>query len=706
MTMTIMKKLLALLCVVLVAVSCSDNIDSSINVDYGEGAVRLGVVTRTAESSAIDADTPVVIKIYKVEDEEQQLIRRYTSVNDVPETLALLAGNYVAKVQVGDKQAVSFDNKYYYGEAEFAVEAGIVTPVTVDCKLLSTVVSVAYDASVTEKLSEGYFTTVAIAESYDADAIESGDVLSLKYTESKDGYVIMPEGQTSLYWHFEGTHPEEGDIVKEGLIENIKPAAKYTITFKYSQDAPGNLVFEATVDESVEEYDDTIIFSPDPVVLGDGFDMTEMQLSTTASRKYNVTSLAAIKTMNVTIDGVEYNLLAEAPAGITVAKIDDMTYTVTVANSFFNGVTGGKQSLSFYIEDVDGGTLKDKAIEYNVQGITPLSAEDYSLWFGTATFKANVVNTAASSVKIAYSTDGTSWTEVAAVVAGDGIYKADIADFACAKNYSYKLIVDGVEYGKSLQLATSAGAQIPNGDMERWHKSTWWLPYGQSDAPFWLTGNEGGNMAGAILTQPSDSEDDDKDKEKEFAANDDIRPGSTGSRYAYLKSQKATVMGIGKFAAGNLFTGTFAMNGLDGIVTFGRDFAFTAKPKSMSFWMKNNEGTINEGSHATGTDKYTAMILITDGTTYAVNTKDENTFIQITKDGMESLDGVIGYGFLTGTDSRSEWTEETIEITYREDMKNVKPKKIVVSFTPSGYGDYFCGSTSSWMYVDDIVLNY
>ena len=684
-----MKKLLALLSVVLVAVSCSDNIDSSINVDYGEGAVRLGVVTRTAESSAIDAETPVVIKIYKVENEEQQLIRRYTSVNDVPETLALLAGNYVAKVQVGDKQAVSFYNKYYYGEAKFAVEAGIVTPVTVDCKLLSTVVSVAYDASVTEKLSEGYFTTVAIAESYDADAIESGDVLSLKYTESKDGYVIMPEGQTSLYWHFEGTHPEEGDIVKEGLIENIKPAAKYTITFKYSKDAPGNLVFEATVDESVEEYDDTIIFSPDPVVLGDGFDMTETQLSTTASRKYNVTSLAAIETMNVTIDGVEYNLLESAPAGITVTKIDDMTYTVYVENSFFNGVTGGKQSLSFYIKDADGGELDNKAIEYNVQGITPLSAEDYSLWFGTATFKANVVNTAASSVKIAYSTDGTSWTEVAAV-AGDGIYKADIADFACAKNYSYKLIVDGVEYGKSLQLATPAGAQIPNGDMERWSKPTWWLPYGEGDAPFWLTGNEGGNMAGATLTQSSD----------------DVRPGSAGSKSAYLKSQKATVMGIGKFAAGNLFTGTFAMNGLDGIVTFGRDFTFTAKPKSLSFWMKNNEGTIDEGSKASGTDKYTAMILITDGTTYAVNTKDESTFIQITKEGMESLKGVIGYGFLTGADSRSEWTEETIEITYREDMKNVKPKKIVVSFTPSGYGDYFCGSTSSWMYVDDIVLNY
>jgi hypothetical protein len=291
-------------------------------------------------------------------------------------------------------------------------------------------------------------------------------------------------------------------------------------------------------------------------------------------------------------------------------------------------------------------------------------------------------------VKIAYSTDGTTWTEVAAVAAGSGIYTANSSEFACAKNYTYKLVVDGVEYGKTLALTTAAGAQIPNGDMERWSKPTFWLPYGEGDAPFWLTGNEGGNMAGAVLTQPST----------------DVRPGSTGSQSAYLKSQKASVMGIGKFAAGNLFTGTFAMSGLDGTVTFGRDFSFAGKPKSLSFWMKNNEGTINEGSKASGTDIYTIMVLITDGTTYAVNTKDESTFLSM--DSLATRDGIIAYGYIQGSDSRAEWTEETIQINYREDMKSVTPKKIVVSFTPSGYGDYFCGSTSSWMYVDDIVLNY
>ena len=667
--------------VILVAVSCSNDIDNSVEMASGEGAMRLGVAMPTDLSTE-----DVVIKIYKVENDEQKLIRRYEAMADVPEYLALLSGEYMAKVQVGEKHAVSFDEKYYYGEQSFSVESNIVTPVTVDCKLQSTVVAVNYDATVAEKLNEGYFTTVAIAESYDSAAIAKGDVLALTYEESKDGYVVMPEGETSLYWHFEGTHPIEGDIVKEGLIENIKASARYTITLKYSKDAPGNLVFEATVDEYVEEFNDTIIFSPDPTVLGDGFDMSETQFSTTAARTYNITSLAAINTLTMSIGGEQFDLLNNAPAGVEVVKSDDLSYKVVVSDEFFANVAGGNQTLSFYVQDVDGGKL-NKEINYLVQGVMPLATTDYDLWFGNVTFKAIVIDSA-SSVKIAYSADGATWTEVDAVAGANNTYTAAGSNFAAERNYTYKLVVEGVDAGKALTHQTAAGAQIPNGDMERWSKPSWWLPYGDGDAAFWLTGNEGGNMAGATLTQPSD----------------DVRPGSAGTQSAYLKSQKASVMGIGKFAAGNLFTGTFAMNGLDGIVTFGRDFKFTAKPQSLSFWMKNNEGTINEGSQASGTDMYTIMVLITDGTTYAVNTKDTSTFLS-----MESLatrDGIIAYGYLQGTDSRAEWTKETINITYREDMKSVKPKKIVVSFTPSGYGDYFCGSTSSWMYVDDIVLNY
>ena len=644
--------------------------------------MRLGV----ALQQSISAEEDVVIKIYKVEGEEHNLVRRYTSLNDVPEHLALLAGDYVAMAQVGEKHIVSFDKKYYVGESSFTIEAGRVANVTVDCKIQSTIVRVEYDSSVVEKLDAGYFTNVSVAESYDADAIATGDIHSLRYEESAEGYYVLPAEQTTLFWHFEGNHSVEGPIVKEGKIEDVKPSVKYTLALKYSKDAPGGLIIEATVDESFEEYDDTLIFSPDPTVMGEGFNEKEQQLSI-VTRTYNVASLANISTMTITVDGQVYDLLAGDVAGVNVVKSDDMNYKVTITDEFFKVVAGGQYAVCFNIEDIDGGNLK-KDINYNVQGIMPLASGDYNLWHGNVTFKANVVDTSATTIKVAYSTDGATWTEVDAVAVGNGLYTAENADFACDRNYSYKLVVNNVDCGKTLTIATPTGAQIPNGDMERWSKPTWWLPYGEGDAPFWLTGNEGGNMADATLTQPST----------------DVRPGSTGTQSAYLKSQKASVMGIGKFAAGNLFTGTFAMSGLDGIVTFGRDFQFAGKPKSLSFWMKNNEGTIDEGSQASGTDMYTIMVLITDGTTYAVNTKNTSTFL--TMESLATRDGIIAYGYLQGTDSRAEWTQETINITYREDMKSVTPKKIVVSFTPSGYGDYFCGSTSSWMYVDDIVLNY
>ena len=672
---------------VLVVAACSKDTETRVEVATDGGAMRLSV----AAQADVMANDSVVIKIYKVEGEEESLIRRYSSLNDVPEYLSLLAGDYVAKVQVGEKHAVSYDQKCYYGESAFEVKAGEVAAVTVDCKLHSTIVAVNYDATVAEKLSEGYFTTVAIAESYDAGAIATGDVLSLTFEESKEGYVVMPEGQTSLYWHFEGTHPVEGDIVKEGLIENIKSSARYTITLKYSEDAPGSLVFEATVDESIEECDDTIIFSPDPTILGDGFDMTEEQLSTTASRTYNVASLAAISTMTITIDGTEYDLLASVPEGITVDKSDDLNYKVTVNEAFFNAVAGGDQALVFYVEDVDGGKV-EKEVAYSVQGVMPLTNADYDLWFGNVTFKANVINTAATSVKIAYSADGSTWTEVDAVAAADGTYTATGADFAAEKNYTYKLVVDSADAGKALTHQTAPGAQIPNGDMESWSTSGGVVyPYAAGASPFWLTGNDGAAMAGATLTQSST----------------DVRPGSTGQYSAYLKSQKAAVMGIGKFAAGNLFVGTFSMSGLNGTVNFGRDFNFTAKPKSLSFWMKHNEGTINEnsGKPASGLDMCTANVIITNWTEpYAVDTSNTDTFFTMAD--LATMEGVIGYGYYQTTSSNTEWTEYTLDITYREDMKDAKPTKLVVSFTPSGYGDYFCGSTDSWMYVDDIVFNY
>ena len=656
------------------------------SVQYaGEGAVKMSV----ALAADVADDQTISIKIYKVDDlGERQLVRRYTSLNDVPDYLSLLADDYVAVVEVGEKRVASFDEKCYRGETEFTISGGNVENVTVDCQLLSTIAAVEYDATIAEKLSAGYNTIIAVADSYDAQAVKTGDVHSLKYTESKEGYYLMPEAQTTLAWHFEGKHPAEGDIVAEGVIENVKASAKYTVKLKYSKDADGMLVISATVDETIEEFDDNISFSPDPTIVGDGFAIENVQSSVSGALTYNVAALANIKIMKLTADNVTFDLLSADVDGVTVVKTDDLNYKITIDEAFFVNVPGGQSAITFYIEDVDGGKLT-KDVVYDAQGVMPLTSSDYDLWTGDVTFSANVLSSA-SSVKIAYRLAGGEWSELTATAAGEGVYTASATGFAAEKQYEYKLILDSATKGKALNYATEAGSQVPNSDMEHWYQngSAAYYPFLQGAQAFWLTGNDGSQKANVNLTVPST----------------DVRPGSTGTYSAYLQSVKAAVGGIGKFAAGNLFTGTFSMKGLNGLVGFGRDFTFNAKPKSFSVWLKNKAGNINEnsGSPASGLDVNQVMVILTTwDEAHVVDTSNTDTFISY--DMLGTMEGVVAYGTYRTQETKESWYEQTIDLTY---VSDVKPTKVVISFASSAYGDYFCGSTESYMYVDDMRFNY
>lgn len=160
-------------------------------------------------------------------------------------------------------------------------------------------------------------------------------------------------------------------------------------------------------------------------------------------------------------------------------------------------------------------------------------------------------------------------------------------------------------------------------------------------------------------------------------------------------------MGIGKFAAGNLFVGRFVrVDGMGGIVEFGRPFDFNARPKAIRFWMKNNQGTINEGSHTSGTDLAKIYCCLTDRN-FTVNTNDESTLFTPAI----TTDGILASAYYDSTESHSEWTLIEIPFEYRDNL-TTKPTILLLTFTCSGYGDYFTGSTDSFMYIDDVELVY
>ena len=65
---------------------------------------------------------------------------------------------------------------------------------------------------------------------------------------------------------------------------------------------------------------------------------------------------------------------------------------------------------------------------------------------------------------------------------------------------------------------------------------------------------------------------------------------------------------------------------------------------------------------------------------------------------------IIAYGELNLTQGQTDWKDFSIKLEYR--TKERKPKYIIVVASASKYGDYFTGSTTSTLWLDDFNLSY
>ena len=681
-----MKKVLnIIICAAFALLSVACNQTGELDMAAGEGVVSLNVNIASTRAD-IDPNGAFELKIYRyanAEKSERELVRKYTALADVPEYIWLIQDNYAVQVKVGEKELASFDTKHYIGVADFEIVAGQIASVNVNCQLFNTPVKVNYDETVAKHFTKSFYTYVCASDSFDLTDAQQGNVPTLKYTETKTGYFILPDSCSNLSWYFCGSDGEE-EIVSQGVIENIEANKYYSLSFKYSKDAPGQLVISATIDYSVDHRVDQVPFSPDPTVKSVGFSIDEPIYYTGGSYEYNVTALDNITTLVITYGEQTFDLLAGSYNGISVVKTNAKNYTVTLSEQFFALLYGGEQTFAFRIKDASGGVGYQECVCY-AAGI--LAIESYDLWFSTAALAAYSYTN--DNLTAGYRVAGGEWNYVALTASEQNVYTATATGLATATTYEYALFSNGVQVGLSRTLTTVAGAQIPESDFEAWSTD----PADNARCPgalfynlFWDTGNHA--TASMNLGQLTTEKDD-------------VREGATGVYSAYMKSMKAAVMGIGKFAAGNLFVGRFVrIDGTGGIVEFGRDFEFNARPKAIRFWMKNNQGTINEGSHTSGTDLAKIYCCLTDRK-FTVNTNKSETFFSPTI----VTDGILASAVMETTESHSEWTLVEIPIEYRDNL-TTKPTTLVLTFTCSGYGDYFTGSTNSWMNVDDVEFVY
>lgn len=264
---------------------------------------------------------------------------------------------------------------------------------------------------------------------------------------------------------------------------------------------------------------------------------------------------------------------------------------------------------------------------------------------------------------------------------------------------------DGSEEGitsEAVDFTTEAQTPLPNGNLDSWYQSgKTWYPVTENDynvsGSFWDSSNPGTTTgAGALVN-------------KNPTQGNSTTVHTSGGQSAELKSQYASAFGIGKFAAASLYTGKFnSLVGTNGAkIDFGQPFV--SRPTALHGWFHYTSGKIDyrgnntpEGLGEKGSDDLCSIYIALSKKQKQVNNTDTSTFLDLEND-----TDIIAYGRLDDTEAvtTNVWKEFTLNFKYKT-LEPLDTYYLIIVFSASKYGDYFTGSTSSVMYVDDLELIY
>ena len=274
----------------------------------------------------------------------------------------------------------------------------------------------------------------------------------------------------------------------------------------------------------------------------------------------------------------------------------------------------------------------------------------------------------------------------------DGTFSCCLKHLKPLTTYSVRACSDDNK-GNEITVTTKATQDLPDGDFENWWlNGKIWCPWaeGALEWPtgnrFWDTGNTGAATLGESNVKPSD-----------------YVPEGLSGKSVELKTEFKGFAGIGKLAAGSIYSGNYKKtDGTNGILDFGR--TWTLRPTKLRGYYQYTNGDINysnkEMEYLKGRpDTCSIYIALTDWTTpYEIRTNPNNRQLFD-----KNASYILGYGELEQGTSMDSYEEFEIEIKYRN--TSIEPSYIMITCASSKYGDYFTGSTSSVLYVDQLSLD-
>lgn len=670
------------------------------------------------------------IRIYSGE----TLVQKYQGIDNVPEQIQLVSGDYSVRVTAGDSVAASFEQRFFEGKKDFSIEKGTTSTVEVNCGIANTVVAIAWDESLKEIFKEDYQVTVTSS---------TGELVYSSANANAKGYFNLPEDNRKLTCKFSATTLGGKTYESSSELSDLSPATLYNLTYSYKETEIGP-IGGAALNIKVEEVPlgdtYTITLKQRPVIVckdvdGQSYDLEQpmyLELNTQVDYSIQVSTSSALTSLifrneRFTEWGGSDNELdiltlneqdteAWKNVGISVSEkkqsLNGDVYTICFAKDLMAKMTAKEGSVETSIEAVDAEG-KSRVAVWNVVAsdatVKTSETKPYEVWTSKATLHGEILRDMFFTPKFRYrvKTESSEWIMVDADLSEKSFSK-EIKGLTPGTTYEYQAM-DGEQVSSvTCEFTTETEFQPENAGFEYTSGSSPIVIYGGGQQMWWDTGNHGSASMGKNVTTP------------------DTSVKHSGNQSILLSSQFVGLAGIlGKFAAGNLFAGKYLKtDGTDGVLGWGRPSI--SRPKALKVWVRYEPGTVDNGGSyiANGaTDQGIIYVAVGDWTgqegqnddggvetwPFVVKTKNSESLFSTDK-GTYSGDGTIAYGERVFTEAYKDGTnlkELTIDLDY-DNYGGVqrKPTSIIIVASASRYGDYFQGSEASKMWLDDMELIY
>lgn len=656
---------------------------------------------------------------------------------------SLNAGTYTVEAWTGDSIAASWTRRYFKGKQTVTLQPGTRTNVRLTCKIANTAVDAVYSDQIDNFLKH-YSLVITTASTS----------LNFEGRETRTAYFMLPTKSHDIKWTFHGIDKNDKAYYKEGTIRNAKASTKYRFRINYEDpdNAMGAGAFDIRIDEESLDVEHTVQIRTNPEISRYAIDQ-ETQKPTSyeigesnplAATKLNVGRFYLVARSSGRITGVKLQtqgLPADIPdnavlygngvdqsvitklkdAGIELPSINDnqenktTACSITFAPSFTNSLDDGRYRFIVTVTDEDYD-IDDPSGDRNVKETTSLldliitSEGAIAVKPSTAPYFQSDINlegqinsdgTTEAGFYYRKKGDTTPWKSCRYVKANTtdltqgAKFTSTISNLSTETTYEYVAAKNKEPQQTIVEVSTGNAPQLPNAGFEKSTMDGKILRlYGAGENMFWDSGNKGSSTLNKNVTT--------LDTGKKHSGNSSLK----------MQSQWVGMLGIGKFAAGNVFTGEFinTEETYYGILGWGRPWI--VRPRQLKGYVHYTRGNVDynedNGPLSKGQpDQGIIYIALTDNSTedgkpYPVvvhNYKATRLF-----DPSESK--VLAYGehVMTESTSGSDMVEFTIDLDWRDLTRT--PAYIIIVASASRYGDYYNGSTGSVMYLDDLQLVY